>query len=465
MCVGRNNTDAMTSFSRRSFLASAAALAAAPALGAVPASGEVDVAIIGAGAAGIAAARRVAAAGQRFALIEAGERIGGRCFTDLRTFGVPYDPGAHWIHQPDLNPIVKLAAKSGLDIYPAPLDQKIRIGRRNAREGEMEEFLAALLRSGRAIAEAARGRADVPSAQALPKDLGDWRPTIEFQLGPYGCSKDLIDVSAMDFAKAAERDSDAFCRQGYGALLAKVGAGIPVQLSTPVTQIEWGKGVEVTTPKGRITARAVIVTASTDVLASGRIRFSPDLPKRQLDAAAKLKLGTQERVALELPGNPLGLHQDELVFEKSETSRTAAMLANVSGSTLCYVNFGGHFGRELFAQGEAAMITFALDWLTGLYGTDMKKAVKRTHATQWDREPWVLGAASAAAPGASSARRALMEPLRDRVWFAGEAVHETLWGTVNGAWESGERAAEAALRKMGVLKEAPQSSRTPARRR
>ncbi|MEA2975727.1 MAG: hypothetical protein QOF19_1247 [Alphaproteobacteria bacterium] len=453
------------SLSRRSFLASAAALAAAPVLGAVPASGEVDVAIIGAGAAGIAAARRVAAAGRRFALIEADDHIGGRCVTDMRTFGVPYDRGAHSIRLPDSNPIVKLAAKSGFDIYTAPADQKVRVGRRNARQGEMEDFLAVRVRPTRAIMEAARGKVDGSCANALPQDLGEWRATVEFMLGPYACTKDLAEVSAMDFAKAAERDTDAFCRQGYGALLAKAAAGIPVQLSTPAAHIEWGKGLEVETPKGRIGARAIIVTVSTNVLAANTIKFTPELPKRQLDAAAKLKLGTFERVVLELPGNPLGLHQDELVFEKSDNARTAAILANVSGTNLCHVNVAGRFGRDLSAQGETAMVAFALDWLTGLYGTDMKKAVKRTQATRWDSAPWVLGASSAAAPGAQSARRVLMEPLRDRLWFAGEAVHETLWGTVNGAWESGERAAEAALKKAGLLKEAPEPQRKPARPR
>jgi monoamine oxidase len=420
------------------------------------------VAIIGAGAAGIAAARRVAAAGRRFALIEAGNRVGGRCITDTRSFGAPFDRGAHWIRQSDVNPVVKLTAKSGLDVYPAPLGQKIRIGRRNARESELEAFLAALVRSNRAIAEAARGKVDVPCARALPKDLGDWRSTIEFVLGPYGCAKDLVDVSAADFARA-ERDTDGFCRQGYGTLLAKAAEGVPVQLSTPATQIEWGRGLEVETSKGRITARAIIVTVSTNVLASGKIKFTPELPKRQLDAAIKLKLGTYERVAMELPGNPLGLAADDVVFEKSERANTAALLANVSRTPLCLVDVGGRFGRELAAEGEAAMIAFAQDWLTSLFGADIKKALRRAQATQWDKHPWVLGAWSSAAPGAASARRVLMEPLRDRVWFAGEAVHETLWGTVNGAWESGERAAEAALRKMGVLKE-PEESKRPASR-
>ena len=92
----------------------------------------------------------------------------------------------------------------------------------------------------------------------------------------------------------------------------------------------------------------------------------------------------------------------------------------------------------------------------------MKKAVKRTHATRWNTEPWALGAFSAASPGGQGARKTLMEPLRDRIWFAGEAMHETLWGTVGGAWESGVRAAEAILRKMGVLKEPEEPKRRPA---
>ncbi|HET7678796.1 MAG TPA: NAD(P)/FAD-dependent oxidoreductase [Xanthobacteraceae bacterium] len=457
---------------RRTFVASAAALAAAPALGQVASSGEVDVAIIGAGAAGIAAARRVAAAGRRFALIEAGNHIGGRCFTDTRSFGAPFDTGAHWIGQAEINPVVKAAAKAGLDVYPVPAGQKIRMGARHARESELEAFLAAQVRATRAIAEAARGKTDVAVARAVPKDLAEWQSTIEFALGPFGIGKDLSEVSAMDFAKL-ERDRDAFCRQGYGSLLAKAAEGIAVQLSTPATGVQWERGVEIETPKGRINARAVIVTVSTNVLAAGKIRFSPELPRRHLDAAARLKLGTYERVALDMPGNPLGLAPDELVLEQSNNPNTAALLANVGRTPLCFVDIAGGFGQSLAAEGPAAMTDFALDWLGRLYGADLRKAVRSTGATQWIKDPLVLGGWSSAAPGAQQARRILAEPLRDRLWFAGEAVHETAWGTVNGAWESGERAAEAALRKMGALKEpekpAPkrqsQPKRSPTRQR
>ena len=441
----------MPILNRRSFLAASAAVVASPAFGA-PTS-EVDIAIVGAGAAGIAAARRVAAAGRRVVLIEASDRIGGRCSTDARQFGVPYDRGAHWLHSPDLNPVAKLGRTSGLDISPAPPGQKMRIGRRYAREGEMEEFLATLVRSNRAIGEAARGKTDMTCAQALPKDLLDWRPTIEFVLGPYGCGKDLAEISAMDFARSGERDTDAFCRQGLGALLAKLAEGLPVQLASPVTRIDLAVrgGVEIATPRGRILADGVIVTASTGVLAAGKIKFDPDLPKRQLDAFNNLKLGSQDRIVLELPGNPLGMQRDDLVFEKATGTRTAALLANVAGSPLATIDVGVKFGRELAAGGEAAMVGFGLDWLDNLFGSDVKKAVKRMAATQWNNDPWVLGAVSAASPGGQAARRILMEPLRERLWFAGEAAHETLWGTVGGAWESGERAADAAMKKLGFL--------------
>ena len=457
----------MPRISRRSFLAASAALATRPALGAVaPASAPgIDVVIIGAGAAGIAAARKIAAAGRKFVLIEAADHIGGRCITDTNTFGVPYDRGAHWIHIPDLNPITKLAPRRGIEVYPAPQSQKVRIGRRYAREGELEDFLALRVRANRAIADAAR-KSDAPCAQALPNDLGDWRPAVEFVLGPFGCGKDLAEVSAVDFAKSVERDTDAFCRQGFGALLAAQAESLAVELSTPATTIDMRRNVAVETPKGTINARTAIVTVSTNVLASGSIKFTPELGSRQLDAFGKLSLGSYDHIALELAGNPLGLESDDLVFEKSANTRTAAILANVSGTSLCLIEVGGAYGRDLAARGEAAMVDFAADWLAGLYGAEVKKAIKRSHATRWNEDQRALGAFSAAAPGAQGARRILMEPVQNAVWFAGEAAHETLWGTVGGAWESGERAADAVLRRLGGQKEpaAAQAETAPKKR-
>ena len=456
----------MSSLSRRSFvnslLAAGAAVAAAPIL-AANAAGEVAVVIVGAGAAGIAAARRVAAANKRFALLEAGPRLGGRCATDTRIFGVPYDQGAHWIHNPDSNPLAKAA--TGFDVYPASRVQTLRIGARSARDSELETYLAATLRSHRGMSDLGKAKTDFPANRLLPKDLFDWQSTVEFMLGPFATGKDLGDISAFDLARAIDREGSAFCRQGYGALLTKLGTGFGAQLSTPVEAILWGNKFAVDTPKGNFIGKAIIVTVSTNVLISDKIEFIPPLPKRQLDAAAKLSLGSYDHIALEMPGNPLGLEKDDMVFERADGTKTAALLANVSGSDLHLVEVAGSFGRELSGQGEAAMIAFAGDWLASLFGNNAKRAIKRSHATRWNADPLALGAMSAAVPGGADARKILMEPLGGRVFFAGEAIHETQWGTVNGAWESGTRAAEAALRKLGALGDGDEKPAKHRRRR
>ena len=445
-------------FSRRSFLAASAALAAAPVpipafTAPAPASGPVEVVIVGAGAAGIAAARRLAAAGRRYVVIEATDHIGGRCVTDTKSFGVPFDRGAHGIYLPDSNPVTKLTPGRGIDLYPAPQSQKVRIGLRYAREGELEDFLTAQVRTTRAIDDVAR-KADIPCEQAVPADLGDWRGTVEFVLGPYTCAKDLAHVSTFDFARAAERNVAAFCKQGFGTLVAALGQGLNIHLSTPATTIDTRSAITVATARGAITARTAIVTVPTAVVASGGLKFNPDLGHHQIDAFGRMSLGSYDHIALELNGNPLGLESDDLVFQKSADTDTAAILANVSGTELCLIDVAGAFGRDLSAQGEAAMIDFAVNWLAGLYGSEVKSAIGRKHATRWNADPFALGAWSAAVPGSQFARRQLIEPIADNVWYAGEAAHETLWGTVGGAWQSGERAADAVLARLGPLKPA-----------
>jgi monoamine oxidase len=394
----------------------------------------------------------VAAAGRRYVVLEASERIGGRCITDTTTFGVPYDRGAHWLHELELNPLAKLAPATGLDVYPAPDHFRLRVEARPGREGEVEAYYAAIERGNAAIGKVGTQGRDVAASTALPRDLRDWRPTVDFVLGPFGCAKDLDRVSTVDFTNSDERDDDAFCRQGFGTLLAKLAEALTIRTRTVVQEVNsWGRGaVALRLDRGWINARTVVVTASTNVLASGRIAFGPPLPVPVREAFGKLSLGTYNHIAVELPGNPLGLPADALVMAKAKDAREAGMLANVSGTPLCLIDVGGRFGAELEQAGEAAMVAFAGDWLAAHFGADIRGRIGRTHATRWGNEPFVRGAFSCAEPGGAGARKLLMEPIRERVFFAGEAVHESLWGTVAGAWESGERAAGLALRRIGV---------------
>lgn len=442
---------------RRDFMAGAAAFAAAslaPRSFAAAASlpREVDVAVVGGGAAGIAAARRVIAAGRSAIIIEAGETVGGRCITDRSTFDIPFDRGARWLYNNDSNPLIDLARSARIDLVQGPRGQRIRIGRRNARAGETEDFLALVVRVNRAMQDAVRARGDLPAAQALPGDVGDWAGTLDFQLGAMPTGKNLTDLSAADLLTLQPREPLSYCRQGVGTLITRLAGQIPVALATPVTAIKWsGKDAQIETGAGTLTARAVIVTASTTVLNSGTIKFTPELPKRQADALSKLTLGSFDHIALELPGNPLGLARDDSFIEKSNDRRTGLLLANIGATSLCQVDVAGSFGAELSAQGGAAMVDFATSWLQNLFGNDIQKRVQRSSVTRWNDTPYVMGAMSAALPGGHPSRKIMMEPLGS-LFFAGEAIHETQWGSVNGAWESGERAADLAIRKASGAK-------------
>lgn len=442
---------------RRGFLSASAALAAMPVLRATaaPLPREADIVVIGAGAAGIAAARRIMATGRRVVVVEAASQVGGRCITDATTFDTPFDRGARWMHNPETNPMIRLARGAGLDVVQAPVGQKMRIGRRNARAGETEEFLAALVRANRAIDEAGRGKLDTACATVLPKDLGDWAGAAEFMLGASFAGKDLKELSAIDKSRAQDRNAAIACRQGLGTLIARLGEQAPVALSTRASRILWSnRDVSVETPSGKIAARAAIITVSTNVLTSGAIKFGPDLPKRTLDAASKLSLGSYDHIVLQLPGNPLGLSRDDILIEQSNSTRTALLYANIGGSSLCSIDVGGSFGRDLSEQGEKAMAAFAKEWITKLLGSEAASAVQKTSATRWNASPHVMGAMSAASPGGQLSRKVLAEPI-GCMFLAGEATHETLWGTVDGAWESGERAADAALRKIGAIRDEP----------
>ncbi|OYX79248.1 MAG: amine oxidase, partial [Bradyrhizobium sp. 35-63-5] len=399
---------------------------------------------------------------------EATASIGGRCSTDTSTFEVPFERGARWLYNTDANPVITASRETDIMLVPAPRGQRIRIGRRNARAGEMEDFLALVVRANRAMTEAVRGRPDVSAADALPKDLQEWGSTLDFFLGALATGCDLKDISAADLLTMQPRDPASSSRLGLGAMMARLAEKVPIVLSVPVTRVVWsGRDAQIETEAGTLSARAVIVTASTGVINARKIKFSPELPKRQLDALSKLVPGSYDHIALELSGNPLGLGRDDPYIEQSSDNRTAFLFANSGGSSLCLVDVAGSFGSDLSAKGDAAMSAFAVEWLRKLFGGDVAKALKRTAATHWNDMPYAMGAMSAALVGGQPSRKVLMEPLGP-LFFAGDAIHDTQWGTVGGAWSSGERAADAALRKLsgkveGMAAQEPGSEK-PSRR-
>jgi len=458
----------MKNLSRRGFLAGMAALSAPPVFaqpaGELSVSGDVDVVIVGAGAAGIAAARRVASTGRSYVVFEASNRIGGRVLTGYGRFGIAHDRGAQRISASGRNPLVAIGRLVGVDFYePAPF-RRLYVGQREARDHEYDSFTAALHRASRAIAAAGEAGLDLAAARTLP-ELGDWQATVAFVLGPLTTSKDLEEVSTVDFARTEEQRDEFACRGGLQQVLGAAARPLTVELEAPVTRIDTrGRGsITVETPRGSVRARTVIVTASTNVLNEGLIRFEPALPKRTADALAGLTLGTHDRLVFELPGNPFNFDDDQRIVFKVANARAVSLVGRVGGTDLAYAEFTGRFGREMADAGEAAMLAFVSDLLAAHFGADAREEIGRAEAVRWSRDPWILGATSAAAPGSSANRRLLAEPAHDRIFFAGEALHESWHGTVAGAWISGERAADAAIRRLAAATAAQRSA--PASRK
>jgi len=441
--------------SRRAFLAGVSALAVAPlgaaaALGQVPASGNVDVVIIGAGAAGIAAARAVAAAGHTYALIEAGARVGGRAVTDTALYGVPFDLGAHRLYMPADNPLVALGMSGGLDIYAAPSSARLYVNGREAGEQDYEDFVASVRRGERAIGAAGDAGRDLPAARVLP-DLAPWAASAAFVMGPHLCAKDLEQVSSVDFSRAEERDQGALVRTGVGTLIDALAAPLSVRLDTAATSINLGpRLVQVTTNRGTLNGRAVILAIPPSLLLAGKVRITPALPLRYRSAVERITLGACDHVAFLLPGNPLKLLNDETVHVKAQNKRTFALLGRVGGSDLHMLQVGGSFAEGLAKEPPAAGVAFVKEALTQEFGSDVAARAANVRRTRWTQDPLALGAFSCALPGSGALRRAFTEVVAGRMMFAGEHAHETLWGTVHGAWASGERAAGQALKLLGT---------------
>lgn len=407
------------------------------ATGARATTGNPDVVIVGAGAAGIAAAHELGALGISYVHIEAASRVGGRAFTETDTFGVPFDHGPHWLQNQTRNPYFKRATDSGHRFYKAPDEYRVFEKTRPATDAEEADLWEQYEAVERAISTAGRAGQDVAPSTVAPSD-SPWAKTAWFAIGPWEMGKDMDSFSCKDWWNSAD-SVDYYCEAGYGTLVAERAAGLPVRLNTPATTIRWGgQGVEVETPDGTIRARAVIVTVSTSVLAEEVITFEPALPVDKQDSFHAIEMGDYNHIALQFSKDIFGMGEDGYLFHQVPDSGEAfGALTNASGSGLTYCDVGGTFAQELEGAGAAAAIDFVQTTLRNLLGSDVDRYFQGGATTAWRSDPLVKGCYASAAPGMYDMRAVLRAPVAERVFFAGEACHLDMWATVGGADLSG----------------------------
>jgi monoamine oxidase len=399
---------------------------------------DVEVAIIGAGAAGIAAARRLRDHGRRVLLIEAMGRVGGRAHS-VRVEGLTLDLGCGWLHSAERNPLAALAEVEGaaIDHSPAAWRKQLRnlgfdVADQRAAEQAFVDLEQGLHRNPPASDVAGEGIArDHPCRGYLDMISGALN------------GAELDRVSAKDLLAYDEHASERNWRLpgGYGTLIAGLAERLPIASGTKVTAIDHsGARVAIETDRGRINADAVIVAVPTDILARGDIAFMPEVDDH-LHAAACLPLGRVDKLFLAL-SDPEAIPPETHLIGNPHIAETGSYYMRPFGRPVIECFFGGLIARRLEEDGEAARVAFAVRELGALLGSDFARGLRPVIGTWWHQEPTIGGAYSHALPGESGQRAVLARPVSKRLLFAGEACSTRDYSTAHGAWQSGIAAAE-----------------------
>ncbi|MEZ5830442.1 MAG: NAD(P)/FAD-dependent oxidoreductase [Dongiaceae bacterium] len=401
---------------------------------------DLDVVIIGAGAAGIGASRAAARAGLTHTVIEASHRIGGRAYTEDLAPGIPFDLGCHWLHWSDINPLVAEADKLGFTIdRNFAFSPNLWVDGRHATPAQTNAYGEYFdwAESGNNVALTARGDCDVLSI--LDPDSPYFRAYAHVFSVIHAADPDQ--VSARDVTAQVMSGGDWPVRDGLGRMMARLGADIPVSLNTVAEEIDWSSRDHVTvrTNRGAVTARIALVTVSIGILQSGLITFRPALPDASGSALDSFSPGVANRIALLFDRDVFGDAPSNLTIVDGDAEPLAIHIPTF-GFNYVVGQTGGRFASHLTRAGPKVATDYVLDRVSAVFGADIRRHFLRSIVSAWDSDPWVLGAYASVKPGHFGARDRLAESVEERLFFAGEAVGMPMVATCGGAFLSGTRA-------------------------
>lgn len=398
-----------------------------------------DVVVIGAGAAGIGAGRRLAKAGVRFVVLEARDRIGGRAHT-ITANGLPLDLGCEWLHSAEHNVMTGIAEASGFTVDRSEAPWRRQSGGHGITPADLADFGETFQRFEKRIDAEAEKNAPRPASEYL--EPGSRWTAMMNAIFSYISGACLHEIDAADYARYEDTGNNWRVREGYGALFAALGTELPVKLGVEVRAIDHGgSAISIETSHGVIEARAVILTLPTSKYET--LRFTPDLPHKRA-AAAALPLGAAEKVHFAL-ADAEEFPVDGHLFARMDAVDMGSYHLRPLGRPAIEVYYGGSLAHRLALAGPDAMVDFAKQELASLLGASFPARLTTLATTGWAGDPMALGSYSYAKPGFADERAVLAAPHDDRLFFAGEACSRSHYSTAHGAFETGLRAAEEAL--------------------
>jgi monoamine oxidase len=406
----------------------------------------IDVAIVGAGAAGLGAAHALKGSGLSTIVLEARDRAGGRGHTILAAPDVIFDVGCGWLHSADQNSFVKIAEQLSFEVDKTRPPWREQAVQKAFPPPLRAEFLAALDafydRADKAAVLAEQSGRD--SAASLYLEPGNrWNPMID-AISTYINGVELDRVSLLDMDAYEDTEINWRVRRGYGALMEAYGASCPLALNCQVTLIDHsGKRLRIETSRGTLSAEKVIITVPTNLIADEVIRFHPPLPAK-VDAARGLPLGLADKVVLALD-EPEALPKDGSLRGATMRTEMGTYHLRPFGQPSIEGFFGGRFAQGLEDAGDGAIAAQSVDEIVSFLGNDFRRKLKPLAESRWAHDPFARGSYSHALPGHAGDRAVLAAPVDGRLFFAGEATSPGFFSTAHGARDSGERAAEEVL--------------------
>jgi monoamine oxidase len=423
-----------------------------------------DVIVIGAGMAGLAAARELYAASLQVKLIEARRRVGGRTWTD-RTLGIPIDLGGAWMHGTVNNPVTPLAeqfnAGMALTDFRNELGQRIGVFDQDgapvdpALLSESRRQLENILNQEQATANLEdisierlirQSTVNGPSAHPLQQRLFDFYAYSRLQL------LEGADIGTLSWRRSPDyielEGGDQLLLNGYNSITDGLAQGLTVETGLAVREITYdATGVQVVTDKGVETAERVVITVPLGVLQSGAISFSPELPPEKQAAIHRLGMGLFEKLALKFPRRfwPEDKHVFFYLAEQQGQFPAWLNLAAYHATPVLVAHHAGSPARMINRLTDMTLIAEALSVLRKMFGSDIPEPEAYVR-TGWGNDPFSRGSYSFQKLGCrKDDRQLLAAPVAARLFFAGEATHPKYFGTVHGAYSSGVRAAQEIL--------------------